>query len=216
MAKNVCAHGYRDAGIATVAFLAHLKQCSSDRIKGSPFSSVIAPAFKRLNVLELGSGCGIAGIAFAQLWPQCQVFLTDLAEAMDILESNIAKSTPAVEAELNHVILDWEEELPIEIRNVTFDLVLVSDCTYNPDSTPSLVKTLSAISDMSSNVLIMISLKLRHPSEVVLFELLSGAGFSELSHTSFLLPNQDQLRTDQEQERVDVYEYQQLGNDHRT
>lgn len=131
---------------------------------------------------------------------------------MDVLEFNVAKSAPAV---VSHLILDWEEELPLEIRNVTFDLVLVSDCTYNPDSTPALVKTLSAIANVSPNVMIIVSLKLRHPSEVVLFELLSSAGFSELSHTSFRLPNRDHLTTNQEQEKIEVYEYQWKANGHR-
>ena len=196
-----------------VAFLKDLKQCSSDGIKESPLSQIINSTSKQRTVLELGSGCGIAGIAFAQLCPRCHVFLTDLAEAMDVLESNISKATPALETTLRHVILNWEEELPVEVRNVTFDLVLVSDCTYNSDSMPALVRTLSAVADVSPYVLIIISLKFRHYSEVVLFELLSTARFSESSHTSLTLPNQGRVASNQTETIIEIYEYRRMRKD---
>ena len=169
----------------------------------------------KITVLELGSGCGVAGIAVAQLLPRCQVYLTDLAEAMDVLKFNIVKSVPAAGAGISQVILDWEEELPVEIRSATFDLVLISDCTYNSDYVPALVRTLSAIADISPNVLILISLKIRHPSEVILFELLSSARFSESYHVSIMLPDRSRDTTGQAKESVEVYQYQRIGKSHK-
>ena len=169
----------------------------------------------KITVLELGSGCGIAGIAVAQLRPRCQVYLTDLAEAMDVLRTNIAKSVPAVGTGVSQVILDWEEDLPVEIRRATFDLVLVSDCTYNIDYVPALVRTLSAIADISPNTLILISLKFRHPSEVILFELLDAAQFSETCHVTIPLPDPARDTMGQAQEAVEIYQYQRTRKIHK-
>ena len=162
-----------------------------------------------LKVLELGSGCGIAGIAFAQLWPQCQIFLTDLPEAMDVLATNIGKAAPAVGTKLSCALLEWGEAPPEALRSIIFDVVLVSDCTYNSDSIPALVKTLSMTAATSPNVLILISLKVRHSSEAVFFQLLIAAGFRELGHTSVSLPTQGRSATDQAlYDQIEIYEYQ--------
>lgn len=197
----------------TVAFLADLKQRSNDASNGSQLGRLMNSPNK-ITVLELGSGCGVAGIAVAQLRPGCQVYLTDLAEAMDVLKSNIVKSVPAEGAGISQVILDWEEDLPVEIRSANFDLILVSDCTYNSDYVPALVRTLSAIADISPNILILISLKFRHPSEVILFELLSAARFSESCHVSIALPNRVRDTTSHAQESVEVYQYQRITKIH--
>ena len=164
-----------------------------------------------LTAIELGSGCGIAGIAFAQLWPRCRIYLTDLADAMNVLESNIAKAAPALETEIHHATLDWEVDLPLEFRNVIFDLVLVSECIYNSDTIPALVKILAAIADASPNVLVLISTKRRHSSELMLFELLSTAGFFELNHISLILPDENRTITEEPLEQVQIYQYQRIG-----
>lgn len=171
------------------------------------------PSLNSLNVLELGSGCGIAGIAFAQLWSRCQVFLTDLSEAMDILQANVGRAVPAAGTTLTRAILDWAEEIPVAVRKVTFDLILISDCTYNSDSLPMLVNTLSAIATTSPTVIILISLKVRHSSENILFQLLSEAEFAETSHTTLRLPNHGRFTTDQVYDTIEIYEYQRVkGN----
>lgn len=136
------------------------------------------------NVLELGSGCGIVGIALAQLFPDLNVFLTDTREAMEILKLNISQSKPAENVTLNQSILDWTNPLPEVVRKTTFDLLLVSDCTYNADSVPALVDVLSKVASHSPDVIIIVSLKLRHPSEEIFFELMALARFVETSHTA--------------------------------
>ena len=161
-----------------------------------------------LNTLELGSGCGIAGIAFAQLWPQCQIFLTDLIEAMEVLESNIGKAAPAAGTKASCAVLDWGEAFPKALRSTLFDVVLVSDCTYNSDSIPALVKTLSMIAATSPDVLIVVSLKVRHSSEAVFFQLVFAAGFREIGHTSVSLPIQGSSKSDQALvDKIEIYEY---------
>ena len=192
------------------AFLADLR-CRNHEPKTTLVSNFLSTSSCGLRILELGSGCGIAGIAFAQLWPQCQIFLTDLAEAMDVLKSNIGKAAPAVGTKLNCALLDWGEAFPEALRSIIFDVVLVSDCTYNSDSIPALVKTLSMIAATSPKVLLVVSLKARHSSEAVFFQLLIAAGFRELGHRSVSMPTQGRSNTDQVvYDNIEIYQYQRM------
>ena len=128
---------------------------------------------------------------------------------MDVLESNIGKAAPAAGTKLSCALLEWGEAFPEALRNIIFDVVLVSDCTYNSDSIPALVKALSMIAAASPNVLILISLKVRHSSEAVFFQLLTAAGFRELGHTSVSLPTQGRTTTDQGlYDQIEIYEYE--------
>ena len=190
------------------AFLADLRYGDQEP-KSKFICNSLSANSSGLKILELGSGCGIAGIAFAQLWPQCQVFLTDLTEAMDVLESNIGQAAPAAGTHLSCALLDWGEAFPEALRSIIFDVVLVSDCTYNSDSIPALVKTFSMIAATSPNVLLLVSLKVRHSSEAIFFELLIAAGFRELGHTSVSLPTRGMSTTDQAlYDNIEIYGYQ--------
>lgn len=165
------------------------------------------PAGEAFKVLELGSGCGIVGIAFAQLFAGCDVVLTDLPEALEILDVNIRHAAPAVQSKLTRRVLDWGEELPVDVQDTTFDLVFVSDCTYNCDSIPDLVKTISALAAGSPDPLVFISLKKRHSSEAVLFDLLDAAGLIEVFHTSVQLPDRGRAAIEETLEHVEIMAY---------
>lgn len=159
-------------------------------------------------VLELGSGCGIVGLQVADLCSASDVLLTDLPDAMDILNHNVESaklvSSPG---KLATAVLDWDEPLPERVEKQRFDLVIVSDCTYNPDSTPGLVKTLSAAAEISLDTLIVVSLKVRHDSEAIFFDLMAGHDFAEAEHTAIPLPNRYRSENGQELEAVEVYVY---------
>lgn len=96
-------------------------------------------------IIELGAGCGIGGISFAQLFPQCDVVLSDLPEAMEILDINIRRATPASNTKLTRLVLDWHLKLPAALETAIFDLVLLSDCTYNSDRSVANLGSLYAL-----------------------------------------------------------------------
>jgi len=121
----------RDAGIAFVAFLAKCAEHPS--VEPSTFIRTLLLAAQETRIIELGAGCGIGGISLAQLFPRCDVVLSDLPEAMEILDINIRRATPASNTKLNRLVLDWHLDLPAALETAIFDLVLVSDCTYNSD-----------------------------------------------------------------------------------
>lgn len=137
---------------------------------------------KPLQVVELGAGCGIVGIALASLLPHCSVLLTDLPDVKEIVTRNINVARPAGKSTIEYRPLDWDEPLPEDLCSGPIDLILVSDCTYNADSLPALVSVLDRLVRRSSDTIILVALKRRHDSETVFFDLMRSASFSALQH----------------------------------
>jgi len=159
----------------------------------------------QLSVLELGCGCGMVGIALAQMRPRCDVLLTDLPEAMEILELNISVAQPAESSGVMKAELDWVDELPSDVRERDFDVILISECTYNSNSIPALVKTLSSLMVSSKKARILLSTKVRHSSEAFFFDLMSDAGFIELEHSTIELPDSLRRQRGEDLESVEIY-----------
>ena len=163
--------------------------------------------FQATSVLELGSGCGIAGIAIAQMLSGCNVTLTDLPAAMEILERNVSKALIAAGSKLEISEFDWNNDIPQTIKDKRFDLIIVSDCTYNPDSLPALVETLSTLILSSPNAIIIVSMKVRHSSEAIFFELMSNADFEVVEHVVYNLPVVCPADSNHLGEVIDIYKF---------
>lgn len=69
-------------------------------------------------------------------------------------------------------MLDWAEPLPPLFAARAFDLVVLADCTYNPDVVPDLVATLVRVGGT-----VLVAMKVRHESEMIFFGLMREAGF---------------------------------------
>ena len=126
-------------------------------------------AQENLNILELGAGCGIVGIALSAVLRNPQILLTDLPEAVEILTHNLAllpSSKPI------HQVLDWSESLPVNVQSTKWDVAVVADCTYNPDVVPDLVTTLGRVAEGNPELMVLLAMKVRHESEMVFFELM--------------------------------------------
>lgn len=159
-------------------------------------------------ILELGSGCGIVGLQAADLCSTSEVLLTDLPEAIDFLNHNVYHANfVSSSRKIATAVLDWDRPLPERVAKQRFDLVIVSDCTYNPDSIPGLVKTLSSVAETSPEVLVVVSLKVRHDSEASFFDLMAGAEFVEAEHTAIPLPDRCRSKMGRDLEVVEVYVY---------
>lgn len=72
---------------------------------------------------------------------EADVVLTDLAEAEEIAQRNIANAKLATGTTLKFHELDWDEEIPKDLNAwskcphcAQFDFICAADCTYNPDS----------------------------------------------------------------------------------
>lgn len=178
---------FRDGGLALSAYLDRMVALQAESIPLVE-QAISAATFKRLQVIELGCGCGVVGITLAQTVPDCNVLLTDLPEAAEIAQKNIENVFPAMSSSVSFQPLNWEEPLPKMVQARTHDLILVADCTYNSDSSPALVRTLSALQKKSPKAVILVAMKIRHSSEDVFFDLMKQALFIEASHTKLQLP----------------------------
>lgn len=155
-----------------------------------------------LRILELGSGCGIVGIALSQLLSTCSIVLTDLPEVEDIVTRNTAAANPARSSSLEFQVLDWDGELSGRVCNGGIDLIVVSDCTYNADSLPALVSVMSKLVQLSPDALILVAVKRRHDSEAVFFDLMQAAELSKLDQDTIKLPSQHD-----DEDQIELYTY---------
>ena len=175
----------RDAALASIIVLRQATSGATalpalNQLLGSRRSSP-------LQVVELGAGCGIVGIALAQMLEQVQVLLTDLPEVEEIVMRNIYDNHPQRDSSVTFQTLDWDE--PGDLCNGSIDLILVSDCTYNADSLPPLVAVLGRLARSSPDAVVLVALKRRHDSEAIFFDLMRSAGFSAVQ-TTYQLPAQ--------------------------
>lgn len=133
-----------------------------------------------MSVLELGAGCGIVGITLSTFYPNAsRVLLTDLPEASELLTHNISlRRQTRHRPEITHEVLDWSSPLPPNVRDTDWNLILVADCTYNPDVVPDLVSTLRSVAQGGTKeTVVLLAMKVRHESEMVCFDLLAENGF---------------------------------------
>lgn len=78
--------------------------------------------------IELGSGCGLAGLVAASLGGD--VLLTDQREAVELLQRNIAANAASVD-ELSRLHVQeytWGSEPSKTLPRSTYDYILISDC----------------------------------------------------------------------------------------
>lgn len=162
---------------------------------------------RQIHVLELGAGCGLAGVAFSKLIPHAQVRITDLQDAERLVKRNIAANKAAKRSNASFQVLDWSTALPQNIAKQRYDLILVADCIYNEDSIPALVKTLASLGASSPDVLIIVATKTRHTSEAMFFGLMESANFEMQAKTYILAPAGYTADDLADAEHVDLYEF---------
>ncbi|KAI5201750.1 hypothetical protein E4T42_04269 [Aureobasidium subglaciale] len=197
-----------DGSLALTAYLDRVAALRS--VHEAPLlESVLSSAtYRKLNVLELGCGCGVVGIGLAQTVPDCDVLLTDLPEVDELVERNIAAANPAMSSNIDFAALDWEAPLPPKVSSRAFDLILVAECIYNSDSIPPLVDTLERLVQRSPRAVILISTKVRHESEAMFWDLFRSKGFKQKSQTSLPVPGEPGYGYGDSASAVDIYIYQ--------
>ena len=152
------------------------------------FSALARPnEVRRLRVLELGAGCGIVGIALAQL-VKCDMYITDLEEAQHVLAKNIKCASPVTGSSIRAGVLDWTLGLD-DSSNYTFDLILVSDCIYNPDSSVHLVEILRQLATRAPDILILVGFKRRHETDTIFFDRMRATDFELVQTINLPLPH---------------------------
>jgi hypothetical protein len=183
-----------DAGLVAVSLVADILRRESSRGHG-PLKEILT-CVPSLNILELGTGVGIFGLGAAGALEtsrvssveEVNVLLTDLPDGEERATANIRRyeQTHSQDAEqslrlrVGYENLDWEDGkqgvFGEQLRARPWQLIVISDCTYNVDMLPALVKTLSAIHALQSGegpTRVLLATKPRHPSEKALFDLMT-------------------------------------------
>ena len=199
----------RDAGLALNAYLIHV--VSQPKVLPALLAQLGRP---KLKAIELGSGCGTVGLQIARLYPNSEVLLTDLADGMTVLDYNISKARCANrKSRVTSAVLDWDNGPHETIdRARRFDLIVVSDCTYNADSLPALVRTIGILFEVSPAALLIVSMKIRHESEAIFHDLIAGAQLEQINHSVVPLPDKIRDSIGQPVEEAHIYLYR-LRND---
>jgi len=226
LGESIARHVW-DAGVMAVAFLADI--CSADPSAARRHCMQITRDILRkrepLGILELGSGVGILGLGLISVLAsvagrpgmRMSMMLTDLPDAESRALSNISRfaalqtrQTSMPTAQIEYANLDWEDGrnglLAPEVQSRPWNLVVLSDCTYNVDMLPALVQTLSALHSCAINrheatgLRVLLATKPRHASEKALFALMGQDGWKILESVTLPLPV-----LDAESESVEIY-----------
>lgn len=172
-----------------------------------------------VNVIELGCGVGILGLGLAAALHArlsdtasegevtSNILLTDLPGAEDLARTNISLFAKAAEdsgrapaVDLGFESLDWEEgkegRFGPKAGGTTWDMIVISDCTYNVDMLPALVGTLSALANQTTRetndekqTKVVLATKPRHASEKALFGLMGQDGWEVVERATQRLPH---------------------------
>ncbi|CAN6916048.1 unnamed protein product [Brassica oleracea] len=97
-----------------------------------------------MNILELGSGTGVVGIA-AAITLSANVTVTDLPHVLDNLSFNAeanAQTVARFEGQVHAAPLRWGEADDVEVLGRNVDLVVASDVVYHDHLYEPLLKTL--------------------------------------------------------------------------
>ncbi|CBJ26565.1 conserved unknown protein [Ectocarpus siliculosus] len=146
--------------------------------------------FKGKRVLELGSGTGLVGLAAARFGPPLEVVITDLESHVDICKRNVASQDDMGAQGLCSVRVeayDWSSEVPEELGEVPFDVILATDVAYYEHLYAPFVQALERTAGQHTLVLLGVT---RTDTGPAFFDALDKAGFvynlvDQASHKGF-------------------------------
>ena len=130
--------------------------------------------------------------------------MTDLGDSSKLADRNAKSASLKSSSVVSFRVLNWETSVPDLSSDGSIDAILVSDCTYNPDSSPALVRVLTALTLQSPKAMTIIAMKVRHSAELVFFDLMRSAGFIERAHHSLVLPG----GAGEDGDKVDIYYFE--------
>lgn len=167
---------------------------SSAAVSTNPYASLLSFSGKR--AIELGAGCGPAGIALTVLG--LNVLLTDIAPVMPALRRNLKRNRPALPKTPKHAQLYWNNAEQIRSLNPPFDLVIAADVVYMEDSAAQLVSAMDAL--VAPNGAVLLGYQLRSPEAHWVF----WDRCSEVFPIIEKVPHED-LHPDYSYEETDVF-----------
>ena len=134
---------------------------------------------RSVSVVELGSGCGISGLACAMLG--ARVLLTDI-EYLDLARANARDNGFVCSSST-----DDDERSPVRVREYAwgsdasalrppFDAIVVADCLYNPAVYDAILRSLEQLAD--AHTVIYLAFEKRKQSDAAFLDKLAPRGFA--------------------------------------
>ncbi|XP_062150506.1 uncharacterized protein LOC133859199 [Alnus glutinosa] len=166
----------------------------SSSSNNNPYSDLLD--FRGKRAVELGAGCGAAGMGF-HLLGLTDLVLTDIAPVMPALKRNLKRNKPVLAKTLKHSILYWNNPDQIKSLNPPFHYVIATDVVYIEETVGPLVSTMEVL--VADDGVVLLGYQLRSPEADKLFW--------ELCQTVFdieKVPHED-LHPDYAYEETDVY-----------
>ena|ERR1719331_3110617 len=132
-------------------------------------------------IIDLGAGTGLCGIAAAKLFPSSHVTLTDLPELLPQLDHNIGKN-PTLQSRIRARALDWDKVRgEDEIVRAAHDLVLASDCVWLREHVEPFARTAEILCASSPGAKLVLSQQRRSEKlETALVRELEDRGFAQV------------------------------------
>ncbi|CAN0915207.1 Protein N-lysine methyltransferase METTL21D [Linum grandiflorum] len=162
----------------------------------NPYSSLLDFRSTRRRAIELGTGCGAAGMAL-HLLGLTDVILTDIAPVMPALKHNLKRNKQTLGKMLKTSILYWNNKDQMRSLNPPFDMVVAADVVYIEESVGQLIGAMESL--VADDGVVLLGYQLRSPEAHKLFWEMSEEAFEieKVPH--------EHLHPDYAYEEADVY-----------
>lgn len=162
----------------------------------NPYADLLDFQSKKRRAVELGTGCGAAGMAL-YLLGLTDIVLTDISPVMPALKHNLKRNKPVLNKSLKTAVLYWSNRDQIQALKPPFDVVIAADVVYIEESAAQLVTAMEAM--VADDGVVLLGYQLRSPE--------AHALFWELCEKVFVIEKvpHEHLHPDYGYEETDVY-----------
>lgn len=205
---------YRRSGMVLLAYLDNVVAAKWDPVPELE-RKLAAAIFKKLNIVDIRSGCGIAGIGIAQLIPDCEVVIVDASEASAIIEANLERMFPAMSSNATFEHFDWQEAMSTKNLCKPMDLIFVADCEYDEKDIDYLGKLLAKLLARSPKIITIVSRDIQQASNSTITDIVAQSG--SVLCRRITVPYSGMAHANQQGQRICSYLdiYQGKGPEHR-
>ncbi|ODO10424.1 hypothetical protein I350_01019, partial [Cryptococcus amylolentus CBS 6273] len=127
---------------------------------------------KEKKILELGSGTGLVGLVTAMLEPSSEIWITDQAPLLELMETNTRLNLGEDHDSVHVTEFNWGESVSSDIPIEDIEVVLAADCVYFEPAFPLLVQTLCDVAPLGKTIEILFSYNKRRKADKKFFAML--------------------------------------------